>query len=141
MAGVQPSRPTAVGLLKMIAVICIHQEVSEIGKEIEVVVKPIGHHFCGGVPVGAVPLRLQAVTLRTSAGTFVQRAEERHKSIIHGALRHLVARVPFAMITARRDAEAIAGVALAVSQNAVELLIIIRPAPWAIVMEKLDAKK
>ncbi len=87
----------------------------------------------------AMPFGLQAVTLRIAAVSRIERAEETNEG--HGAVGELIARIPFAMIGARRDAEAVGVVALAVGQQAVEFGIIIRMHPGAVVVIRFAAVK
>ena len=115
----RPARhPAPVLLLELVAVIGVRQVVSEIGKQIEIVIKPIGHDLRLGIFVGAMPFALQAVAPGIAAVGRVERAEETHEG--HGVSGNLIARVPSAMIAARREAEAIGVFALAVGHKLVE---------------------
>ena len=86
-----------------------------------------------------MPLALQAVPLRASAGCRVERAEETHQR--NRVLCNLVTRIPFAVITAGRDAEAVGIAALAIRQQAVQFVVAVWMRPRAVVVIHLAAKQ
>ena len=137
VARVQPGHPALVLLLELVAAIGVRQEVREVGKQIEIVIKSVGHDLGLGICVVAMPFGLQAVTLRIAAVGRVQCAEETNQR--HGVSGDLIARVPFSVVAAGRDAETIGVSALAVGQKAVEFVIIIRMHPWAVIVIHLSA--
>ena len=115
VACVDPSHKAAVLLFELITLNGVIQVVGEIGKQIEVVIKSVGHDLRFGMIVLAMPFRLQAITLRIAAVSWVQRAEETNKG--RRGDRDLVARVPFSVVSVGRNAEAIGFVALAVASE------------------------
>src|ERR1041385_8077664 len=86
-----------------------------------------------------MPSSLKAITLRIAAGRLIQRAEKTDQR--HGVLGDLIARVPFSMITAEGDIEAVGIIALTVGEQVVEFVIIIRVLPWAILVIDFGAVK
>jgi hypothetical protein len=98
VARVQSAHPAPVLLLELVAAIGVGEVVGEIGKQIEVVIKSVGHDFGFGILVVAMPFGLQAVTLRIAAVGRVERAEETNQR--HGVFGELIARIPFAVIGA-----------------------------------------
>ena len=82
---VKPSHPAPVLLFELIALYGVIQVVSEIGKQIEVIIKSVGHDCRRGICALAMPFTLQAVTLRIATVSRVQCAEETNEG--HGAYR------------------------------------------------------
>src|SRR5271166_2413638 len=86
-----------------------------------------------------MPFSLQTVPPGIAAVGRVERAEETGEGRrCHG---DLIARVPFSVVTAGRDAEAVGVVALAVGQQAVEFGITIRMRPWAVIVIRFCAEQ
>jgi hypothetical protein len=63
VACVQPSHPAPILLFELITLIGVIQVVSEIGEQIEIVIKPVGRNLRFRICVLAMPFFLQAVTL------------------------------------------------------------------------------
>ncbi len=88
-----------------------------------------------------MPFGLQTVALRMAAGRVVERTEERDQSVAHCARCDLIARIPFAVIRARRDAEAAGKVAFTIGHEAVELVVIVRLLPRSVVVNVFAAEQ
>ena len=87
----------------------------------------------------ALPFGLQAITLRIATIGRVQCAEGTDEG--HGLFGDLIARIPFSVVTAGRDAKTLGVVALAVGQKSVEFVIVIGMLPWAVIVIPLSSEK
>lgn len=141
MARLQAARETLVRLLELVATVGVGEEIGEVREQVQVVIKTVCHDFRRALIVTAMPFGLQAVTLGIAASGVIPRTEERNQAVIHGALRHLIARIPFAVIAARGDAETVGIITTAIGENAIELLIIVGILPRPIVMIKFKPIK
>src|SRR6185312_12452205 len=127
-----PGHPAPVTLFELITANRIRQVVSEIGKQIEVIVKPVSHDLRRRMRALTMPLGLQAISLRVAAIVRIECAEEPNEGdCVSG---NLIARVPFAVIAAGRYAESLRIGTLAVADQAVELVIVIAVFPRAIIV-------
>src|SRR5277367_4072778 len=84
-----------------------------------------------------MPFGLRTVTLGVAAVSRIQRAEETNQG--HGVIGDLIARVPCSVVTAIRDAETTVDSSVAVGNQAVEFVVIVRMRPRAVIVIRFGA--
>src|SRR5690606_4435866 len=115
VARVETARPAAVRLEELIAAVGVHEEVGEVGEQLEIVVEAIPHD-AGETAIGrAMPLGGKTVALGFSAGAVIEGSEASDDR--NRAAGDLVARVPVAVITHGRDGESLLLGAMAVAKH------------------------
>src|SRR5271168_4045182 len=84
-----------------------------------------------------MPFGLHAVALRIAAVGRVECAEEADER--DSVIGDLIAGVPLSVVSAGCDAETVGGVSLAVGQQAVEFVVVVRMRPWAVIVRSFAA--
>jgi hypothetical protein len=138
MRALRTENAAPVGLLELVALDRVVQEVGEVGEQVEPVVDGVRAEL--GVAAGSLvePLARQADALRLAAVRRVQAAEARQLAAAEEALGHLVGRGPAALVGHAGDAEAARGRALRVAQHGVGFLQVLGHVPGAVVAFELD---
>ena len=91
-----------IGLLELIAVLGVVEEIGEVREQVEVVLEAVGAERGAGVPIAALPLERGAVARRLAAIGRVDQAESADATVGHRARRDLIGRVPPPAITHHR---------------------------------------
>ena len=125
-------------LVELVAANGIVQEEGEVGEQVEVVADPVGRHARRGVSVRALPLQRSAVTVGVAAIRAIDRPESVDRPVGNRPVRYLVGGVPGPSISHPGDRESVERVALAVSEQTVDLSIAIGPFPRTIVVLELE---
>ena len=123
-----------IGLAELIAVLRVVEEVSEVGEQVQVVREAERRQLRARVVSRALPFERSAVAVRIAAIRRVDRPEPIERSIVYGARRNLVGRVPDAAVPHPREREAVLRVAAAVADEAVDLPEAVRLVPRPVVV-------
>ena len=131
---------TMIGLLHLVAVHRIVEEVGEVREQIEVVADAVRGDAGRRVAVAAavLPVGGPAVTIRVAAVGRIDRTEPADQAGADRAIGDLVGGIPLAVIAHRRQREAVDLIALAVAQHAVDLLVVIGMDPRTVVVRHFE---
>ena len=140
--GDSPARGhAALGLLELIAVLRVVEEIGEVRKQVQAVVQQEA-----GCPQRRGALRLlilggEALAVRLPSIAGIEKTETRDEALGDGAFRDLVGRIPVRPIAHASQREPVAIVAAAVPQDAIDLAVIVRTHPRAVVVVDLECAK
>ena len=137
-AGIDAHQLALVGLLELIAVVGIVQEVGEVIVQVERRVDEIARHLVGNAAFRAGPVCGQGVALGIAAVGRVDISEAADAAVEDGALRDLVGRVPGVGVGHGGNRQPVAGRALVVAQHAVVLAQRVGDLPRAVVAFELE---
>ena len=128
----RPAHEPVIGLLELIAVLGVVEEIGEVREQVEVVLEAVGAERGAGVPAATLPLDRRAVARRLSAISRIDQAKSPDASVCHRARRDLIGRVPRPAITHQRRRQAVARIAPRVANQPVELSQIVGLFPRAV---------
>ena len=131
-------RPASLELLELIAVFRIVEEVGEVVEELHSVANDIGGETGRVVRPRALPVERAAVAKGLAPVGLLDEPEPADQPAVDGALRNLVGRVPVVPVSQKRQRDAVAGVSLRVSDDAVVLVFVVRAHPRTVVPLPLE---
>ena len=135
-----PEHQALVGLLELIAVHGIVEQVGKTRNQAEIVADDVKLPLVEPAAAAAVPPKGQAVTAGFAARSFIEQAKTIDEAGFDGPLRHLIGRQPSSVVKKRGQAETALRVAEAVTQEGFAAVVVIAPLPRAILVEKLDRR-
>ena len=127
-----------VGLLELVAVHRIVEEVREVGEQIELVLEPVGRRLELAAGERRRIVERQAVALRLAAVAVVERAVAADEAVVDRALGDLVGRVPLAAVGHRGDAELAVADRHHVAQHRVALPEVVGHLPRTVVVQVFE---
>ena len=138
VAGVDAAGDAPVRLAELVAIDRVVEKIGEVRIQLELVADQVSARFRGGVAAGPAPHAGEAVAAGGAAIGSIDGVEARQRTGVDRALRHLVGGVPLAAVGHRRHRKPVVGVALAVAQHAIELLVVVGMSEGAVVVQHFE---
>jgi len=130
--------PAIVGLLELVAVLGIGEEVGEVRPQVEAVVDRVRGRREFATPQRSARIEREAVAGRFATVGSVERAVAVEASTVDRAARDLVGRIPLARVAHRGRGDLRLAHLPGVAQHAVELAVVLRHLPRPVVVHQLE---
>ena len=141
VGGLAAGDEAMIRLFDLIAVDGIVQEVREVREEVEVVADAVDRDVGHGVAAAPLPLAGGAVAIRVAAVGRVDRAEPADDAVGDRRGRHLVGRIPPAVVSHRCQRQPVERVAARIADDPVQFLVVVGVRPRAVVVLRVERRQ